>query len=101
VVQVAHWVRITKGACKCGGVGSVRDELHRALKNTRHSGPCGRLRNTKLYKSGHWGQECVHQVRFTKAACKCSKAGNTREELLGALRDLKHEGRSYWISLLR
>jgi hypothetical protein len=101
VVQVARWVCVTKGARKCGGVRSVRDELHRALKNTRHLGPCGRLRNTKLYKSGCWGRERVRQVCFTKAACKCSKAGNTREELLRALRDLKHEGRSYWISLLR
>jgi hypothetical protein len=39
VGQAARWVRIAKGACKCGGVGSVRDELHRALKNTRHLGP--------------------------------------------------------------
>jgi hypothetical protein len=53
VVQAARQVRIAKGMRRCGSVGSVRDELHRALKNTGHSGPCGRPRDTKLYKSGH------------------------------------------------
>jgi hypothetical protein len=55
-MQAARRVRVAKGARKCGGVGSVRDELHGALKNTGHSGPCRRPRNTKLYKSGCWGR---------------------------------------------
>jgi hypothetical protein len=58
-VRAARRVHFAKGARKCGGVGSVRDELHRALKNTGHLGLCGRLWNTKLYKSGHWGWERV------------------------------------------
>jgi hypothetical protein len=31
-VRAARRVRVAKGAHKCGGVGSARDELHRALK---------------------------------------------------------------------
>jgi hypothetical protein len=58
-VQVAPRIRITKGVCKCSGARSVRDELHEALKNTRHSGPCRRPWDTKLYKSGCWGREHV------------------------------------------
>jgi hypothetical protein len=56
---VAHQVHVAKGAHKCGGVGSVRGELHGALRDLGHSGPCRCLWNTKLYKSGCWGQECV------------------------------------------
>jgi hypothetical protein len=58
-VRAARQVCVTKGARKCGGVGSVRDELHGALRNTGHSGPCGYPWDTKLYKSGCWGQERV------------------------------------------
>jgi hypothetical protein len=58
-VWVVCWVHVAKGTCKCGGVGSARDELHGALKNTRQLGPCRCLWNTKLYKSGRWGQEHV------------------------------------------
>jgi hypothetical protein len=58
-VQAVCRVHIPKGACKCGGVRSMRDELHGALKNTRHSCLCGCLWDTKLYKSSHWGQERI------------------------------------------
>jgi hypothetical protein len=58
-MQAAPLVHVAKGARKCGGARSVRDELHGALKNTRHSGPCRHPWDTKLYKSGHWGWECV------------------------------------------
>jgi hypothetical protein len=58
-VRAACRVRVAKGAHKCSGVGSVRDELHGALRNTGHSGLCGHPRDTKLYKSGCWGRECV------------------------------------------
>jgi hypothetical protein len=62
VVQAAHQVCVAKGMHKCSGVGSARGELHGALRDLGHSGPCGRPWNTKLYKSGCWGQE---HVRFT------------------------------------
>jgi hypothetical protein len=61
-VRAVRRVRAAKGARKCGSVGSVRDELHRALKNTGHLGPCGRPQDTKLYKSGRWGRECVRST---------------------------------------
>jgi hypothetical protein len=61
VVRATRRVRVAKGARKCGGVRSARGELHRALKNTGHSGLCRHPRDTKLYKSGRWHWE---HIRF-------------------------------------
>jgi hypothetical protein len=52
-------VCITKGVHKCGGIRSVRGELHGALRNLGHSDLCRCLLNTKVYKSSHWGWERV------------------------------------------
>jgi hypothetical protein len=60
-----------KGARKCSGVRNARDELHGALRNIRHSGPCRRPQDTKLYKSGRWGWECV---RFASLRTRVSAA---------------------------
>jgi hypothetical protein len=68
---VACRVRVAKGAHKCSGVRSVRDELHRALKNTGHLGPCRCPWDIKLYKSGRWGQE---HVRFALLRLRTSAA---------------------------
>jgi hypothetical protein len=35
------------------------DELHGALRKQGHSGLYRLLQNTRLYKSSHWGRECV------------------------------------------
>jgi hypothetical protein len=59
VVQVACQVCAAKSMHKCGGVRSMRGELHRALKDTGHSGLCEHPWDTKLYKSGCGGWEHV------------------------------------------
>jgi hypothetical protein len=43
----------------CGTVRNMRDELHRALRKQGHLGPYRLPQNTRLYKSSHWGRECV------------------------------------------
>jgi hypothetical protein len=43
----------------CSTVRNMRYELHRALRKQGHSGLYRFLQNTRLYKSGCWGQECV------------------------------------------
>jgi hypothetical protein len=82
-VRAACCVRIAKGARKCGGVGSAGDELHRALRNTGHSGPCGRPQDTKLYKSGHWGRECIGfaSLRPHASAARLGIQGKSYTEL--------------------
>jgi hypothetical protein len=80
-----------KGTHKCGGVRSVRGELHGALRDLGHLDPWGHLWNTILYKSSCWGQEHVG-FALLRPHTSAARSG-IQGKLHGALRDLKCKGR--------